>query len=138
MTHSGKGNPQREKVVLIVEDEPQNLTLIRDLLQFSGCKTLEATDGKQAVQLARDNKPNLILMDIQMPVMDGFEATAILKNEEETKNIPIIALTASVMNGAKERILAAGFDGYISKPINIREFLKKVSEYILCEEAKYE
>ena len=136
MTHSGKGNPQREKVILIVEDDPKNLKLIRDLLQFSGYKVLEATDGKQAVELAKDKKPDLILMDIQMPVMDGLEAIGILKNDEETKNIPIVALTASVMKGAEERILRAGCDGYISKPTDIEELLRKVSEYLSIEKGE--
>ena len=130
MAHSGKENPQREKVVLVVEDDPKNLKLVRDLLRVSGYETLEATDGKQAVELAKDNKPNLILMDIQIPVMDGLEATGLLKNDDKTKNIPVVALTASVMNGDEERILKAGCDGYISKPIDIEVFLKKVSECI--------
>ncbi|MCK4417558.1 MAG: response regulator [Candidatus Latescibacteria bacterium] len=138
MTPLGKGNPQREKVILAVEDDPQNLKLIRDLLQASGYKTLEATDGKQAVELAKDNKPDLILMDIQMPDMNGLEAASILKKDAKTKSIPIIALTAFAMGGDEERILTAGCDGYIPKPIDIEVFLKKVSEHILCEEAKYE
>lgn len=138
MTHSGKGNPQRKKVVLIVEDDPPNLNLVRDLLRVSGYKTLEATDGKQALKLARDKKPNLILMDIQIPLIDGLETTRILKKDAKTKSIPIIALTAFAMRGDEERILAAGCDGYISKPIDIEVLLKKVSEHVLCEEAKYE
>ena len=128
MAHSGKENPQREKVVLVVEDDPKNLKLVRDLLRVSGYETLEATDGKQAVELAIGKKPNLILMDIQMPVMDGLEATGILKNDDKTKNIPVVALTAFAMNGDEEKILEAGCDGYISKPIDIELFLKKVSE----------
>ena len=128
MAHSGKENPQREKVVLVVEDDPKSLKLVRDLLRVSGYETLEATDGKQAVELAIGKKPNLILMDIQMPVMDGLEATGILKNDDKTKNIPVVALTAFAMNGDEEKILEAGCDGYISKPIDIELFLKKVSE----------
>ena len=138
MTRLGKWNPQREKVILAVEDDPQNLKLIRDLLQASGYKTLEATDGKQAVELAKNNKPDLILMDIQMPDMNGLEAASILKKDAKTKSIPIIALTAFAMGGDEERILTAGCDGYIPKPIDIEVFLKKVSEHILYEEAKYE
>ena len=129
MTLSRKGSPQREKVILIVEDDSQNLKLFRDLLRDSGYKTLEATDGKQAVELAKNKKPNLILMDIRMPVMDGLEAASILKNNDKTKNIPIIALTALAMNGDEERILRAGYDGYISKPFHIKELLKQASEY---------
>ncbi len=118
------------KVILIVEDEPKNLKLVRDLLQVSGYKTIEATDGKQGVALARARKPGLILMDIMMPVIDGLEATRILKADATTRNIPVIALTSFVMKGDKERILQAGCDGYITKPIDIQEFLKKVAEYL--------
>lgn len=119
-----------EDVILIFEDDPKNLKLIRDLLQILNYKTFEATDGKQGVQLARDIKPDLILMDIQMPVLDGFEATKILKTDEDTKDIPIIALTACVMKGDIKKISEAGCDGYISKPIDTRKFMKKVTEYL--------
>ena len=117
------------KMILIVEDQPKNLKLIRDLLQASGYTTIEATDGKEGVELARAKKPDLILMDVQMPVMDGLEATRILKADATTSNIPVLALTSYAMTGDKERILEAGCDGYLAKPIDIREFLKKVAEY---------
>ncbi len=119
-----------EKVILIVEDDPKNLKLFRDLLQVSGYTTLEATDGKQGVELAREERPDLILMDIQMPVMDGLEATKLLKNNDVTKDIPIVALTAYAMQGDEEKMREAGFDGYISKPIDVKGFLKKISEVI--------
>jgi CheY-like chemotaxis protein len=119
------------KVILIVEDEPNNLKLLRDLLQTSGYTTIEATDGEQGVVLAKSKKPDLILMDIMMPVVDGLEATRILKADTTTKNIPVLALTAYAMKGDKERILEAGCDGYISKPINIKELLKEVAS-ICC------
>lgn len=119
-----------EKVILIVEDDERNLKLFRDLLQVSGYTTLEATDGKQGVELAREKKPDLILMDIQMPVMDGLEATKLLKNNDVTKDIPIVALTAYAMQGDEEKMREAGFDGYISKPIDVKGFLKKISEVI--------
>jgi two-component system cell cycle response regulator DivK len=118
------------KVILIVEDEPKNLKLVRDLLQVSGYKTIEATDGKQGIELAKTRKPDLILMDIMMPKMDGLEAARILKADATTRNIPIVALTSYVMKGDKERILQAGCDGYIAKPIDIQELLEKVSEYL--------
>ena len=118
------------KVILIVEDDPRNLKLVRDLLQASGYNTVEATNGKQGVELAKSQKPGLILMDIQMPVMDGLEATRLLKADSATKEIPIVALTASVMAGDEDRIRQAGCDGYISKPYGIREFLNKVKEYL--------
>ena len=118
------------KVILIVEDEPKNLKLLRDLLRVSGYTTIEATDGEQGVELAKARKPDLILMDIQMPVMDGLEATRILKADATTKNIPVLALTSYAMKGDKEKILEAGCDGYLAKPLDIKELLKKVTEYL--------
>ncbi len=118
------------KMILIVEDEPKNLKLLRDLLQVSGYTTIEATDGKQGVELAQSKKPDLILMGVQMPVMDGLEATRILKADTATRNIPILALTSYAMKGDEERILEAGCDGYLAKPIDIKELLKEVTEYL--------
>jgi CheY-like chemotaxis protein len=119
-----------EQVILIVEDEPRNLKLIRDLLEVSGYMVLEAIDGKQGVEIAKAKKPDLILMDIQLPVMEGFEATRILKADERTRDIPIVALTAYAMKGDEEKIKAAGCDGYVSKPIDTRGFLNKITEYL--------
>ena len=118
------------KVILIVDDEPKNLKLVSDLLQVFGYKTIEATDGKQGVALARARKPDLILMDVMMPVMDGLEATRILKADATTMDIPVLALTSYAMKGDKERILQAGCDGYIAKPLDIQELLKTVEEYL--------
>ena len=118
------------KVILIVEDEPKNLKLVSDLLQRFGYATIEATDGEQGVELAKARKPDLILMDIMMQVMDGLEATRILKADVTTRNIPVLALTSYAMAGDKERILQAGCDGYLTKPIDIKEFLKTVGEYL--------
>lgn len=118
------------RVILIVEDEPRNRKLFRDLLQLKGYATLEATNGKQGVKIAREKKPDLILMDILMPVMDGLEAARILKTDAETKDIPIIALTSYAMKGDEERIRQAGCDEYITKPIDTREFVKKITEYL--------
>ena len=117
------------RCILIVEDDPKNLKLVRDLLQASGYEAIEATDGSQGVEMARTKKPDLILMDIQMPVMDGLDATKILKKDEATKGIPIIALTAYAMKGDEEKMREAGCDGYIPKPIDIKAFLKKVGQY---------
>jgi CheY-like chemotaxis protein len=119
-----------EQVILIVEDEPRNLKLIRDLLEVSGYIILEAIDGKQGVEIAKAKEPDLILMDIQMPVMEGFEATRILKADERTRDIPIMALTAHAMEGDEEKVKAAGCDGYVSKPIDTRGFLNKVTEHL--------
>jgi len=118
------------QVILIVEDESRNLKLIRDLLEVSGYMVLEAIDGKQGVEIAKAEKPDLILMDIQLPVMAGFEATRILKADERTRDIPIVALTAYAMKGDEEKIKAAGCNGYIPKPIDTRGFLNKVTEYL--------
>ena len=119
------------KVILIVEDEPKNLKLASDLLQASGYTTIEATDGKQGVELAKVRNPDLILMDIQMPVMDGLEATRILKRDTTTKDIPVLALTSYAMKGDEERILEAGCNGYLAKPFDIQELLKEVAKYFL-------
>jgi CheY-like chemotaxis protein len=118
------------RVILIVEDDPKNLKLIRDLLQIRGYTTLEATDGKQGVDMAREKMPDLILMDIQMPVMDGFEAISILKADPVTKSIPIIALTAFAMQGDREKCMEAGCNDYITKPLDTRAFVTKVKEYL--------
>jgi len=118
------------KVILILENDPKNLKLVTVILQVSGYATLQATDGKQGVELARKEKPDLILMDVQIPVMDGLEATKLLKNDGATRDIPVIALTAYAMKGDEEKMRAAGCDGYITKPIDIKGFLKKISEVI--------
>jgi two-component system cell cycle response regulator DivK len=118
------------KVILIVEDEPINLKLVRDVLQVSGYTTIEATDGKQAVKLAKTRKPDLILMDIQMPVMDGLEATRILKADATTRNIPVLVLTSHAMKEDIEKILQAGSHGYLTKPFDIRELLQMVAKYL--------
>ena len=118
------------RVILIVEDDPGNLKLIRDLLQIRGYATLEATDGKQGVDMARAKMPDLILMDIQMPVMDGLEATSILKADPVTKSITIVALTAFAMQGDREKCMEAGFNDYITKPLDTRTFMTKIKEYL--------
>ena len=118
------------RVILIVEDDPKNLKLIRDLLQIKGYTTLEVTDGKQGVDMATEKMPDLILMDIQMPVMDGFEAISILKTDPVTKSIPIIALTAFAMQGDREKCMEAGCNDYITKPLDTRVFMTKVKEYL--------
>jgi two-component system cell cycle response regulator DivK len=118
------------RVILIVEDDHMSSKLLRDLLQFRGYTILEAADGKQGVDMARAKMPDLIIMDIQMPVMDGFEATHILKADPLTKSIPVIALTACAMQGDREKCMEAGCDEYIAKPLNIRTFVAKVKEYL--------
>jgi two-component system, cell cycle response regulator DivK len=118
------------RVILIVEDDPKTLKLLRDLLQIRGYTTLEASDGKQGVDMARAKMPDLIFMDIQMPVMDGFEAINILKADPVTKSIPVIALTACAMQGDREKCMAAGCNEYMTKPLDTRAFVTKVKEYL--------
>lgn len=120
-----------DALILIVEDNPKNLKLIRDVLQFFGYTTVEAESGEAGVALARERQPALILMDVQLPGMDGRAATKILKTDASTRHIPIIALTAFAMKGDRERFLDGGFDGYISKPINIKEIPKMVESCLL-------
>lgn len=119
-----------DALILIVEDNPKNLKLIRDLLQFKGYQTIEAETAEAGIDLARQRHPALILMDIQLPGMDGREAMKTLKGDTATQEIPIIALTASAMKGDREALLAEGFDGYIPKPIDIKEVPKVVASYI--------
>ena len=113
--------------VLIVEDNPTNMTLAVFLLQSAGHTVLRATDAEAGLTLARAEQPNLILMDIQLPGMDGLEATMTLKHDAATRAIPVIALTALAMKGDEERIRAAGCDGYIAKPMRYQEFLATVA-----------
>jgi two-component system cell cycle response regulator DivK len=113
--------------VLIIEDNPANMTLAVFLLQLAGHTVLSATDAEAGLRLARDAQPNLILMDMQLPRMDGLEATALLKRDDATRTIPVIALTALAMKGDEERIRAAGCDGYIAKPMRYREFLAAIA-----------
>src|ERR1700737_2517361 len=113
--------------LLIVEDNAANMTLAMFLLQSAGHTVLSATDAEAGLILARDAQPNLILMDIQLPGMDGLEATILLKRDDATRAIPVIALTALAMKGDEERIRAAGCDGYIAKPMRSREFLATIA-----------
>jgi two-component system, cell cycle response regulator DivK len=113
--------------VLIVEDNPANLTLATFLLRSAGHTVLSATDAEAGLTLARGEQPNLILMDVQLPGMDGLEATMLLKRDDATRAIPVIALTALAMKGDEERIRAAGCDGYIAKPMDYKEFLATIA-----------
>jgi two-component system, cell cycle response regulator DivK len=108
------------KLVLIVEDNDKNLELVQDILEFRGFQTLAASNGHQAVQLAREHRPDLVLMDIQMPGLDGVSALRQLRSEAATRAIPVVALTAFAMTEDRGKLLAAGFDGYLAKPIDVR------------------
>jgi two-component system cell cycle response regulator DivK len=118
--------------VLVVEDNERNMRLFCDVLQASGYRTLEATTGEGAVELALEHGPDLVLMDIQLPDIDGVEALDRLRADERSASLPVLALTAQAMEGDRERFLAAGFDGYLSKPVDIAEFVATVKRY--CEE----
>jgi two-component system cell cycle response regulator DivK len=115
-------------VILIVEDNDRNLKLVRDVLQVKGYTTLEAMTGEDGVKLALERKPDLVLMDIQLPGINGIEALHQIRANPETANIPIIAVTASVMQQDRKQITEAGFDAYVGKPINLKEFLDAVKK----------
>jgi two-component system cell cycle response regulator DivK len=117
--------------VLVVEDNQTNMKLFRDVLQATGYRTLEATTGGRAVELAAEHEPDLVLMDIQLPDIDGVEALGRLRADERTASIPVLALTAQAMHGDRERFLAAGFDGYISKPVDVAGLIATVKQH--CE-----
>lgn len=117
------------ELILIVEDNPKNLKLVRDVLQFHGYATLEAETGEAGVALARERLPALILMDVQLPGMDGRAALKLLKADTSTQHIPIIALTAFAMKGDKESLQTGGFDGYMAKPIDIKELPNVVARF---------
>ena len=118
------------KVILIVEDEPKSLKLIRDLLQVSGYKTIEATDGKQGVKLAKAKKPDLILMDIMMPKMHGYSACLAIKADKATKSIPVVILTALDHELNKQLGKEMGADGYMTKPVNRQGLLDVISRFL--------
>jgi len=119
------------ELILIVEDNEQNMKLARDLLQVKGYRTLEAGTAERGIELAREQHPNLVLMDVQLPGMDGVTALKQLKADPSTSAILVAAFTASAMKSDRERIDRAGFDAYITKPIIVREFLEKIQA--LCE-----
>lgn len=119
-----------KKLILIVEDNDKNLKLTRDLLRFHGFDTIEATNAEDGIRLARERRPQLVLMDIQLPGMDGVSALGELRRNEATAAIPVIALTASVMKEDRERFDKAGFDGFITKPISVKEFPDQVRGYM--------
>jgi two-component system cell cycle response regulator DivK len=114
-----------------VEDNAKNMKLFRDVLLAAGYRTLEATTGEEAVAVAAEHSPDLVLMDIQLPDIDGIEALGRLRADGQTASLPVLALTAQAMEGDRERFLAAGFDGYLSKPVNVVDLVATVARY--CE-----
>jgi two-component system cell cycle response regulator DivK len=121
--------------VLVVEDNPANMTLAVFLLESVGHMVISATDAEAGLTLARDEQPQLILMDIQLPRMDGLEAIRLLKQNDRTRAIPVVALTALAMKGDEERIRAAGCDGYIAKPLSYKDFLAVIATHLAATSA---
>ena len=118
------------KTILVVEDNKLNMKLVNGLVKIGKYRMVEAIDAESGIELIREQRPDLVLMDIQLPGMDGLSATKIIKEDPELKDIPIVALTSYAMQGDKEKALAAGCTGYIAKPIDTRKFLETVSQYL--------
>ena len=118
-------------LILIVEDNDKNMKLVRDVLQVKGYTTLEAITGEEGVRLAQERHPDLVLMDIQLPGIDGIEALRQLRSDQRTSDIPVIAVTASVMQQDRKHIMDAGFEAYVGKPLNIKEFLAAVADALV-------
>jgi two-component system cell cycle response regulator DivK len=118
------------QLILIVDDNENNRKLARDVLEFAGFETVEATGGVEAVALTIEHLPALVLMDIRMPDMNGTEALKLLREDSRTAEIPIVALTSSTMRGDEERFISEGFDGYLGKPISVREFPDQVRRFL--------
>jgi two-component system, cell cycle response regulator DivK len=116
--------------VLVIEDDARNLMLVRDILHYNGYTVLEASNGQEGINLAREQMPDLILMDVQMPNVDGITAGRILKSDPATNKIKLVALTSFAMKGDREKIIEAGFDDYIAKPINTRELPLLLVKYL--------
>ena len=123
-------SPGNGKTVLIVEDNELNMKLFHDLLDAYGYKTLQTRNGMDALRLAREHRPQLILMDIQLPEVSGLEVTKWLKDDEELRHIPVIAVTAFAMKGDEERIRQGGCEAYLSKPISIVTFLETIRRFL--------
>ncbi|HXH96125.1 MAG TPA: response regulator, partial [Gaiellaceae bacterium] len=117
------------KLILVVEDNEKNMKLFRDVLGAIGFTTIAAFSGEEALALAAEETPDLVLMDIQLPDIDGLEALRRLRADERTAAVPVLALTAQAMRGDRERFLEAGFDGYVSKPVNVVELIAIVQRH---------
>ena len=129
MNDRGVGQGSAKKV-LVVEDDQDNREMVIKVLKHNGYRAIEAVDGQEAVERAKAENPDLILLDLYIPKIDGYEVTRILKGDQDLHHIPIIALTAHAMKGNREEALAAGFDGYITKPINVREFPRQIEQFL--------
>jgi two-component system cell cycle response regulator DivK len=118
-----------DELVLIVDDNDLNVKLARDVLRFAGCRTLEARTGREGIALAVMHRPDVILLDIRLPDVDGTQALSELRRTEGTSDIPVVAVTSFAMKGDRERFLADGFDGYLEKPIDVKSFAQSVLGY---------
>ena len=123
------------KTILVVEDNERNRKLVRTILEFRGYEVVECEDGEPALELARRHRPALVLMDIQLPTVDGITALGRLRGDADTRDIPVIAVTASVTPGERDRVVAAGFNGYVSKPIDVATFGEMVERHLAGTEA---
>jgi two-component system cell cycle response regulator DivK len=130
MTRDGDINQRAKKTVLIVEDNELNMKLFNDLLEAHGYLTLQTRDGVEALRMARQHRPDLILMDIQLPEVSGLEVTKWLKEDDELKAIPVIAVTAFAMKGDEEKIREGGCEAYIAKPISVAGFMRTVERFL--------
>jgi CheY-like chemotaxis protein len=119
-----------QQTILVVEDNDKNRELVKDILDLQGYRVLEAHDGAEAVAMAQEHMPDLVIMDIQMPIMDGITAAKIIKNNPVTSSITMIALTSFAMKGDRERFMEAGFDDYIAKPIDTRKLPGIVKNFL--------
>jgi two-component system cell cycle response regulator DivK len=122
--------------ILLVEDNEKNRKLVRTILEFRGYRVIECEDGEPSLELARQHRPALVLMDIQLPVMDGITALLRLRADPETQAIPVVAVTASVTPGERDRVVAAGFNGYVAKPIDVATFGEMVDRHVAGVAAK--
>jgi CheY-like chemotaxis protein len=122
------------RTILVVEDNPLNLELASELLRISGYRVVQARTAEEGIQLARAERPNLILLDVRLPGMDGLAAVRVLKRDADTQHIPTIAMTAQAMKGDEEAALAAGFDAYLTKPIDTRAFPQTVARWLAPEQ----
>ena len=122
--------------ILLVEDNERNRKLVRTILEFRGHEVIECEDGAPSLELARAHKPALVLMDIQLPTMDGITALGRLRADPDTAAIPVVAVTASVTPGERERVVAAGFNGYVAKPIDVSTFGEMIERHVSGSEAK--
>jgi two-component system cell cycle response regulator DivK len=130
--HSGQGGNMTKRI-LVVEDQADNLQILRDLLTSAGYDMLDAEDGEEGVRAAKAHRPNLILMDIQLPVLDGYEATRRIKADPALRAIPIIVVTSYALGGDENKARAAGCDDYVPKPYSPRQLLAKIREYLPVE-----